>query len=488
MMKNKYLYRIICTMLASILLIQLVGCSNSGNNLGHGASKEVSEETKKIEPMELEEVHTYSFDYIGGTDVMPIMGFFGPTRTGHSYNGNLFPDYYSDEMFELMAGTGINLIGYNLTDYYTSKEDAVRLLEQGDKYNLGILVSDSRIQGETGRNMSKELVDQCINEYANYPAYIGNHIKDEPNHPEYTGSDVNDGTNVADYAHIFSTIQELGFCAYGNLFPITVGPQEGYMKYARDFVETCKVPFLSYDMYPFIENGDGIENATTYFKNLTAIRKVAEEAKIPFWVFIQAGAQWNDGQKRFDSDGYFPSQGQFFWNVGTSLAFGAKGLQYFTLIQPTWFAYAEAEAYDFQRNGLIGAFGNKTRWYYYAQQMNKQIVAVDEVLMNSVNKGVIATCQEAKEDLADSQYLLDGKAWRELADVDGDALIGCFNYHGKTALYVVNYDIENTQDIVLDFVDTYDITVIQNGEEKNLAAAELELTLVAGNSALVVFN
>ena len=39
------------------------------------------EEVVTIEPMEKEEVASYSFSLIGGNDVMPIGGFYGPYRS-----------------------------------------------------------------------------------------------------------------------------------------------------------------------------------------------------------------------------------------------------------------------------------------------------------------------------------------------------------------------------------------------------------------------
>lgn len=472
MKKNNVVCRVISALLAGIMLMQVAACQKKAD--------------VEIAAMEIEEVDTFSYDFIGGTDVMPIVGYYGPTYTAYSWNGNLMPDYFSDEIFELIKETGVNAISYNTTNYARQPEKTVQLLKQGEKYNIGIHVYDSRIAEANGKELTLEIVDQIVNEYANYPAYLGNFIMDEPSYSEFNGETENH--NVEDAAPIFQKLNQLGFYGYGNLFPMGVGTIHGYYKYIRAIVDQWKVPYLSYDFYPFQEKDGGLKNGKDYFNNMSVIREVAEESNIPFWTFIEAGWQHNDAQKRFDTDGYYPSQGETYWSVGTSLAFGAKGIQYFTLIQPAWFAYAETEAHDFQRNGLIGADGSKTRWFYYAKDMNAQIAAVDQVLMNSVNKGVIASGESANEHLAESKYLLEGKAWRELVDVKGDAMIGCFNYNGKTALYVVNYDTEYAQKITLNFADTYNIAVTQDAKESHLSRKNLELALSAGNSALIVFE
>ena len=138
---------------------------------------------------------------------------------------------------------------------------------------------------------------------------------------------------------------------------------------------------------------------------------------------------------------------------------------------------------------MIGAWGNKNRWYYYAQDINKHIAAIDEVLMNSVSKGIIVSGQKAQEYCADTRdAVLDGTSWRELADVKGNAIIGCFNYQGKTALYVVNNDYEWAQDIILNFQDTYKVRVLQAADTKYLETNQLTLNMEAGDGVLMVFE
>ncbi len=476
MKKSKILTRSFSVLLIATMLTTIAGCT----------SKTVEEQAVKIEPMEIEEVASYSFDFIGGKDVMPIMGYYTPHERIYSHEGNNLPYTLTDEFFQLMADSGINILGKSMFTWSNYSEEIIKMLELGEKYGLGVLVDDDRIVGQESYIKTVEDVDSCLMEYVGYPAYIGNYIIDEPSYTELT-QDSDISRDITVYAPSFQKINELGFFAYGNLLPSWVSTKEAYQKYLAAYIEMCSPAMISYDHYPF-DGGDNYDAAELYFSNLTMIRQAAEANKIPFWSYIQCGAQWNDSRARFDSDGYFPSQGSFYWNVGTALAFGAKGIQYFPLIQPEWFAWAETEYYDFERNGIIGAAGNINRWYYYAQAMNAQIAAVDEVLMNSVNKGVIATGDLAEKHMGESQYLIEGDSWRELKSVKGDSLIGCFNYYGKTALYVVNYDIEYAQNITLSFQDTYNVTVIQNAETSHVATDSLELTFAAGDSALIVFE
>lgn len=473
MRKNSMFLKTVCSIL-SLVIFTLTFCGCTDN----------SEKNVSIEPMEAENPDVYGFDFLGGSDVMPIAGYYGPMPSTFSVDGQSLPDYISDEFFEKISESGVNLLHHQYTDFATNPSLVRKLLDLGEKYDIGVCVYDSRIRGNLGEEtLSVEDIDEIVNNYRNYPAFCGLYIVDEPTSDDYYSNHSN--LRMSKYTKLFSNLKELGIFAYANLFPlITSSNREQYEKYLQEYIDTCDVYYMSWDKYVF----DKGNTKSDYFLNMALCREYAEKAQIPFWPYIQAGGQWNDAAAKFDSTDYYPSEGQFNWNVNTSLAYGAKGIQYFPLIQPYYFAYALSTDFDFERNGIFGAWGNKNRWFYYAKNVNAQIAAVDEVLMNSVNKGVIATGEEAKKDNKDSKYLIDGDSWRELTEVTGDSLIGCFNYKGKSAFYVVNYDTEYAQIISLDFADRYNLSVVQGTKKTCISTATLELTLAAGEGVLVVIE
>lgn len=445
---------------------------------------------KAAEPMELmevEEVDTYSFDSIGGTDVMPLGGYFGPHSYAFSANGQSLPDYYSDEFMQMVVDCGVNLITSNGAEYSTYPNKTFELLDQAEKFGIGIFVNDGLVNGSLAEDtLPLEQLDDRLSAYINHPACIGAYVVDEPTTDYYISDEIS--RRLADYAPLIQNLDELGVSAYMNMYPLTsIGTKEVYRQYLRDKLENCPTPFLSYDRYLFNEGND-LTYANIHFVNMALVREAAEEYDVPFWCFVQAGAQWNDAQIHFDSNGYWPTEGAFKWQANTSLAFGAKGLQYFPLLQPYWFAYAESTDFDFARNGLISAWATKNRWWYYAQNVNKQIAAVDEVLMNSVNKGIIISDDSMLADFDGVDYVMKGTAWRELEDVSGTTMVGCFNYFGKSAFYVVNYDIEHAQKITLDFSDNYAMKVVQEAEESYVATDSLTLTMKAGEGVLIVME
>ena len=132
--------------------------------------------------------------------------------------------------------------------------------------------------------------------------------------------------------------------------------------------------------------------------------------------------------------------------------------------------------------------GNKTQWYYYAQTINQHIKAIDEVLMNSTHKGVIASGEQANKDLEFTTCVIESGSFNELQSVSGDALVGCFNYQGKTALYVVNHSFEYAQEVKLTFDRVQNLQLIQKAKKADANAIELTLNMAAVEGILIVIQ
>ena len=469
------------TRLISMLLCMalLMGCSVSDNSKTTGSGA----------VMEKEQSNAISASFLGGKDVMPITGYFGPYELTASSDGNIFPDYITDEYYQMIADAGINLMVYSMTDYKSSPEAVKKNLQLGEKYGVGSFVTDSNVTGKIEQDEinAEEVAKELVN-YSDYEAFCGMYLVDEPQATYYQ---MGDGSRlISKYGQLADVLHnELDITSYCNLYPIMdiAKNRDNYEKYVEEFCDTLQPKMLCWDFYPFDKKREG--KMEVYFYNMDLIRKTAAEREIPFWSYIQAGSQWNDDLNYFDSEKpYYPNEFQFNWNVNTSLAFGAQGIQYFPLVQPQHFAYADQDGWDFERNGILGAVGNKTQWYYYAQNINKHIAAIDEVLMNSVNKGVIVNGKQANEDMQFVTCVIESGTFQQLKKVSGDAMVGCFNYNGKTALYVVNYSMEKAQKITLDFTGTQNVRMIQNAETSYVKGSALTLDMAAGEGALLVLE
>lgn len=445
-----------------------------------------------------------SFDFLG-EETMPITGYFGPYPASNATDTDLFPDYNTDEYFKMIADSGVNLMVYSDTDYSKYPALVKKQLEMGEKYGVGIYVKDSGIYNKSEADMLAHM-----NNYKNYKAFCGMYLIDEPGTSSYLSETTNGlATDYSDEATILNNNHVM---FYGNMYPIvdvdsnvwediwsssniTDTDKTAYGKYINEFYEALEPKVLSYDYYPFDDSRivSGEYDLSLYFYNMAAIRDKAQSTGKPFWAFVQAGSQWNDESEYMTSvTPYYPDEGQFDWIVNTSLAFGAQGIQYFPLVQPQHFAYgSDATHWDFERNGIIGAFGNKTQWYYYAQEMNKHIAEIDSVLMKSSSKQIIAlgsNAQNATNGLTDVTNTTSYNSVLTSAAASGNALIGCFDYCGKTALYVVNYDYDNAGTVTLNFNGSKNLTQIKNAVPTETSSSSLTLNMEAGEGILLVIE
>ena len=472
-MKHKYSqWARISALLLSMML--LVGCASG------------SEQTSSVTPMKKEESPAISFNIIGGKDVMPIGGYYGPHYNNYCWDGNELPDINTDEMFEMYKDIGINMLNYTEISSRNEKDSVRRVFEMCDKYDIayfGVAADTAYNHGKYEITPTK--IGQQLATWAKYDSFAGVFLVDEPSTAYYQAS-IQD-RYIENYKDVAKVVHEdFDTVSYGSLWPMMqMSNLEIYEQYVKEWCDTINPKFLMWDEYPFEEQYGG--DMTVFITALSIISRNAKENNIPFWLFVQAGDQfYSGGQKAITP--YWPNEAQFNWIINSGLAFGAQGLSYYSLMEVAGSAVDENEAIDPYRSGLIGAYGNKTMWYHYAKNINKHIAAIDHVLMNSVNKGVIVSGEEATNNTKQASCILKGEKFQELQAVDGDALVGCFNYNGKTALYVTNYSRTMAQYITLDLDAQHNITVIQGAETAHIKGDSITLDMAAGEGVLLVIE
>lgn len=137
-----------------------------------------------------------------------------------------------------------------------------------------------------------------------------------------------------------------GLLPYINLLP------SDDPAYYRNFVDVVKPSLVSFDRYPLLS--DNREDAN-YFHNWAIVRDAALHGDIPAWVFIQTLAYNNHRE---------PTAAELLWQINVSLAYGAKGIQYFTYWTPE---AARGEGFG---PALITVDGRRTPRYAAARQIN----------------------------------------------------------------------------------------------------------------------
>ncbi len=454
-----------------------------------------------------------SVRYNDGTDsVMPIGGFLGPgylSQPTHSRPANALVDYRTDEIFNLVKEAGINLIVATTNEIGSDAVEPVvqKELALAEKYGIGMFVQPSYA---TGVANNPEYFEQYIKELSAYSSFMGFTLQDEPLTNNYRPKNAT-VTEDKQWSHHKAlaqmTNQYANLTGYTNLLPYweemavnastDADKEAAYRAYLEEyFTEYGNPKQLSFDYYVFSDK-DTDRNATEYFTNLRIVREVAEKYGVPFWSVVQAGNYVSGNIIRDSKDTAYMTEGMTRWNVHTSLAYGAQGITYYPLLQPyhyglqkNWIGTTKS-TFNYDRNGIIGADGTTTPYYDMIKNVNTQILAVDEVLMNAGNMGlVVSEGSEAASDTAISKYAYGELTNLASANAQKGAMAGCFDYYGKNAFYVVNYDYNEAQDITLSFNGNYSLSVTVNGQTQivNTENSAYTVSLRAGDAALVLVN
>ena len=233
---------------------------------------------------------------------------------------------------------------------------------------------------------------------------------------------------------------------------------------------------LSFDHYPFFQPDPdgrfGNISKEGFVANLATVRRAALGASIPFWVAIRV-VPIPFGVAGGVVAQYDPSEAQLRWQAFTALAYGAKGIIYFTcgsrIIHPSpcqpvslfsrCLMRADLWGSDwamgtFDGAGMVEMKGNTSNHapgphYYQAQRINSVLRVFGTLLLNATSTGVyrmqsgddavakLAGC--AVTNITMRQGCLGG------ACVAWSLVVGQFRLaDARTALLVVNQDDRHT--------------------------------------------
>ena len=218
---------------------------------------------------------------------------------------------------------------------------------------------------------------------------------------------------------------------YVNLFPYRVSPERlgtrDYDSYVRMLVNSVGQPFLSYDNYSLV-NGEMLDS---FYTNLEIIRRLSLETKTRFWNCILANSHFNYME---------PSDATFNLQVYSTMAYGGRGIQYFTYFAPTVGNY---------RLAAVDQFGNRTPTWDMLRRIDNQIHALAPTLIRLRSTGVYhyPNFPEQGQPLSSSRLIESVETSQRyvLPPVAGRILIGEFEDDMKRPYFLlVNKDLKNS--------------------------------------------
>ena len=419
-----------------------------------------------------------------------IGAFYGPTAPMQINDAELgvvhtTKDFANDKYYKMISELGIRYITYIENDYNKNPKGVIRDLELAEKHGLKLFIFDSGITGD----MTKEQLLERISAYKDYPSFAGIHVIDEPTTDDYMKHKID--RRIQKYYSVMQLLADNGITAYMNLLPYLhfMGTKSAYRKMYDKYIEFCKTPLISFDRYVF-DGGYKFKDwpIRSFFTNLDIAREYSIKAGIPFCPFVQAGSQWNDEQKHFKSKPYFPTERQMFWQINCSVLWGAKGIQYFPLIQPIWFAYGEGEEMDYRRNGIIGANGVPTMWYDAVKHSIAWRRKTESILVDCEHVDVLAIGHYPEKYSGKSKHSNDTIKGITLSDENYGTFIGAFKYKDNKKVYMVlNANHDKPANIKIDLANNYFTIVIrENASDVMEITDSIQLDLAAGEAALII--
>lgn len=321
------------------------------------------------------------------------------------------------DQLRLMKEAGLNVAGF------CSVEDVERVASA----HLACFVSDSRIRGYDWERLPPEAdiqakVREVVRRVGDNPAVIGFYLRDEPHASLMPG-----------LGRVGRIVREIKpeWWPYVNLFPSRVSTERvgapDYETYARMLVDTIKQPFISYDNYSLV----GGEMLDYFYDNLEIIRRISLDTGVSFWNCILANAHFNYME---------PSDATFHLQVYSTLAYGGRGIQYFTYYSPQVGNY---------RLGAIDQFGNRTPTWDMMRRINNEIHALAPTITRLRSTGIYhhPDVPEEGRPLSESKLVRSVEMTQRYVrpPMAGRFLVGEFeDGSGRPYLMLVNKDLNQS--------------------------------------------
>ena len=206
-------------------------------------------------------------------------------------------------------------------------------------------------------------LDAMIAAYSKHPALMGFILGDE------MGADAHPRLG---FVTQYLLKKDPTHLPYYNLLPNYANTPPGYERLTKDYLKVVKPALFSWDAYWQMHEDN---EPRYYFDNLETVRRNCLAAKVPFNQIIVSLCHM----------GYREcSEGDLRWQVWTSLAYGSRGIQYFTYVHVPGMATGDSP-------GLLAKNMTRDRKYTYVQTINRRIAKLGPTLVKLTSTGVYHT-------------------------------------------------------------------------------------------------
>ncbi|MCE9584721.1 MAG: hypothetical protein K8T20_19700 [Planctomycetes bacterium] len=339
----------------------------------------------------------------------------------------------------------------------------LKILDACKAVGMKAIIQDWRLDLKAAPKDLTKTLDAIMKDYAAHPALAGYMITDEPNASLFPA------IATASQYLLKKDPTRLPFI---NLFPNYATPDQlgsaNYAEHVSKYIETVKPKLVSWDHYLQMKGNDSL-----YFENMEIVRSECQKAKLPFMQIILSLPHWSYRN---------PTEADLRWQVFTSIAYGAKGIMYFTYwVLPEW-KLGDGPA-------IMKKDGTRDEKYEMVRKINKRLKALGPTLMKLESTGVFCTdpLPPGTRKLADDAPVKKAEG--------GAFVIGVFS-DKKNERYVMVTNRSFTDKVVAKLtLDPATVSTSEISQETGkpleataLTASVLESTLEAGEGKLYRLN
>jgi hypothetical protein len=318
-------------------------------------------------------------------------------------------DSTNDAHVAEMAAAGLDLM-LPAQDDSGDRVEQLHRLDLAATHGLRCIVWDSRFASfyrlDVDSPAGQARMDSIVADYRDHPAMFAYYMGDEPRAPWALHRKIADALRLRDPGHpIWNNLLGRGS------WPDTAS----WLGYTRSYLDSIPARILCNDHYEFRTDGDpGI-----FFENAAGLRATAEAYGMPFWAIILL----------VQHRGYRAvTPGMLRWQVGQLLAYGCRGVGYFT-----WWTPAPDTVWDWH-DAVIRTDGTRSSWYDVVSDLDRDAGAVGNRL--AAMRWVSTQCTDPAPSGAD---LFRGDDW--VTAIEGRLTIGRFvDGAGNPHVICVNRD------------------------------------------------